>query len=260
MHTLKQSYFGDPTVEIKSSWVRQPAAAQKRYLEPYKVSEEALHECVGRLYDLLDNRSLALFGAVVDKVQMQKVYTVPQNPNSLAYRLLFERLHFLTGQGPDCYGVVIFDRIHDADFREKGYENLLAAQHLRYLQKGTDFVEIANIVEGLLFISSSVNNFIQLADLCAYDVFRQFKDHGAQWDKPDGDGWPLYGHFRRILPRFYRGPGGLLAGYGVKKYPDFSKLGLPRVNWVLAGDEVLGCRVIRRETRQLREEALPYQY
>ena len=39
MHTLKQSYFGSPTVEIKSSWLRQPAAAKKHYLEPYGITE-----------------------------------------------------------------------------------------------------------------------------------------------------------------------------------------------------------------------------
>lgn len=260
IYNLKQSYFGTPTVEIKSSWLRQPASARKRYLEPYHIAEESLRECVNRLYEVLDNPAVALFASVVDKIQMSEKYSVPQNPSSLAYRHIFERFqHFLETQGDNSYGVVIFDKIHDATFREKGYENLLARQHLRYLQQGTDFVEINNIVEGLLFISSADNNFVQLVDLCAYDVFRQFKEHGAQWDEPTGEQWPLYGYFRRILHKFYRGPGGMLAGYGIKKYPDFNKLGVPRVNWALRRDELLGWSVWRSEAKHLREFEIPYE-
>jgi hypothetical protein len=59
----------------------------------------------------------------------------------------------------------------------------------------------------LLFISSSENNFLQVADLCAYDLFRQFKDHGEEWDSPTADKWPLYRYFSRIVRQFYTGPG-----------------------------------------------------
>ncbi len=260
VYSLKQSYFGAPTVEIKSSWLRQPLSAGARYIEPYHLSREALRECVSRLYDLLDNPAVVLFASVIDKVQMTDKYVAPQSPSSLAYRLLFERFQqFLESQGEGSHGLVIFDRIHDANFREQGYENLLAQQHLRYLQQGTEFVEISNIVEGLLFISSAVNNFIQLADLCAYDVFRQFKEHGSEWDAPQGEQWPLYGYLKRIVHRFYRGPGGLLAGYGLKKYPDFAKLGLQKVNWTLRGDEVSGWAVCQATSRRLREWEAPYE-
>lgn len=246
IHTLKLSYFGTPSVEIKSVWLRRPQAREKHYLDPYGVTEAQLQECVTRLYEVLDHPSLVLFGSIVDKVQMTQIYSTPQNPSSLAYRHIFERFqHFLEFQDDATYGMVIFDKIDDAAFRTKGYENLLTRQHLRYLQRGTDFVQIDNIVEGLLFIPSSANNFVQLADLCAYNLFRQFRDHGRQWDTPVTDRWPLYGYFGRTVHQFYTGPGNVLSGFGIKKYPDHKKLELPRVNWVLAGDEFSGWGVYR---------------
>jgi len=248
LHTLKQSYFGTPSVEIKSVWLRQPRARQKRYLGPYGLSEPQLQECVTRLYGILDHPPVVLFGSVVDKVQMQGTYAQPQSPSSLAYRHIFERFqHFLKSRHEPTYGVVVFDKIHDAVFRSKGYENLLTRQHLRYLQQGTDFVQIDNIVEGLLFIPSSENNFVQLADLCAYNLFRQFREHGKQWDSPIADRWPLYGYFGRIVHHFYTGSDDTLSGFGIKKFPDHRKLGIPRINWLLRGDEFSGWSVQRGE-------------
>lgn len=242
MLDLKRAYFGEPAVEIKSSWLRYPDARQKRYLDPYRISEDKLREFVERVYDdVLNHRFLVLFGVVVDKVQMREVYATPQNPSSLAYRLIFERFqHFLESQ--QSYGIVIFDRIDDTSFR-KGYENLLSRQHLRYLEQGTDFVKVENIVEGLLFIPSAVNNFVQMVDLCAYNVYRQFTEHGEKWDKPKGHTWPLYDYFRRMAHLLYRSPGGVLSGYGVKKYPDHRKLGVRQVVWELRNDDHSGWTV-----------------
>jgi hypothetical protein len=243
---LKRSYFGTPEVEIKSSWLRYPDARQKWYLDPYSISAESLTEFTERLYDILDHPALHLFSAVVDKTQMQKAYSLPQNPSSLAYRLIFERFqHFLEAQEESSYGIVIFDRIDDTAFR-KGYENLLSRQHLRYLEKGTDFVKIDNIVEGLLFIPSAANCFVQLADICAYNIFRQFVEHGNEWDKPGGKTLPLYHYFGRIVYHFYTGPRSTLSGYGIKKYPDHKKLNLSQVDWELRGDDVQGWSVLRR--------------
>ena len=248
VNSIKVSYFDDPTVEIKSVWLRLPKHRKEHYVDRYGIAEEKLTECVTRLYEVLDRPSLHLFGVIVDKVQMQEVYSAPQNPSSLAYRLIFERFqHFLEIPDEPTYGIVIFDKIDDAAFRTKGYENLLSRQHLRYLQQGTDFVKIDNIVEGLLFIPSHVNNLVQLADLCAYNLFRQFRDHGTQWDRPTASSWPLYDHFGRVVRRFYAGPGGVLSGFGIKKYPDHKKLGLPRINWALVEDESLGRKMCQRE-------------
>jgi len=70
IHTLKLSYFGTPSVEIKSVWLRRPQARKKHYLDPYNITEAKLQECVTRFYEVLDYPSLIMFGSVVDKVQM----------------------------------------------------------------------------------------------------------------------------------------------------------------------------------------------
>ncbi|GAB4410428.1 MAG: hypothetical protein Kow00123_24050 [Anaerolineales bacterium] len=252
MLNLKRAYFGKPAVEIKSSWLRYPDARQKWYLDPYQISEDKLREFVERVYDeLLNHRSLSLFGVVVDKVQMQRTYAAPQNPSPLAYHLIFERFQrFLETRGEQSYGIVIFDKIDDTSFRT-GYENLLTRQHLRYLEQGTDFVKIENIVEGLLFIPSAVNNFLQMADLCAYNIYRQFADHGDVWDKPKGPTWPLYDYFRRIAHLLYKSSTGILSGYGIKKYPDHRKLGVPQVVWELCGDDDSGWTVQQRKPSEI---------
>jgi len=248
LHTLKLSYFDNPTVEVKSSWLRFPVSRKKQYLDPYGISEASLTEFVDRLYtDILDRPELVLFASVVDKVQMTQQYVSPQSPSSLAYRLVFERLqHFLETREETSHGLVVFDKITDAAFQTQGYENLLSKQHLRYLMQGTDFVQIENIVEGLLFIPSHENNFIQLADLCSYNVFRQFKEQGSQWDDPSGDSLPMYPFFKRMVHHFYTSSGGVVSGRGIKKYPDHKKLGKPGVQWRLVGDAFSGWDVYQK--------------
>jgi hypothetical protein len=180
------------------------------------------------------------FASVVDKVQMTEIYSQPESANSLAYRLIFDQFQRFLGQTAERYGLVIFDKITDASFKSKGYENLLIRQHLRHMEQETCFAQIQSIVEGLLFIPSAENNFIQLADLCAYNVFRQFKEQGRGWDNPDNTVWPMYKYFRRIIGQFYVRKDGLLNGWGIQKYPDHAKLGLPKVPWYLKEDQDLG--------------------
>jgi len=74
----------------------------------------------------------------------------------------------------DAFGMILFDKITDLQVMKKGYEDLLTQQHLRYLEKGTEFVRVNRIVEGLLFVQSHENNLLQLADLCGYNIYRQF--------------------------------------------------------------------------------------
>lgn len=225
INALKKLYFGDPTVELKSKWLRIPSARTKHYVRPYASKETDLQELVAKLYDLIEESDMVLFAAVIDKIQMQEQYSTPQSPSSLAYKFIFERFQqFLQGLHQTEQGIVIFDKISEAQFVKRGYENLLSRQHLRYLEKGTDYVRIDRIIEGLLFIPSYENNFIQIADLCAYNTFRQFRQFGEDWDTPGRGQVRSYPYFERIARKFYMGPRGRLSGYGVKKYPDRGKV------------------------------------
>ena len=68
------------------------------------------------------------------------------------------------------------------------------------------------------FLESSRSSLLQVSDLCAYNVFRQFRDHGSIWDDPAASELPVYEFFDRMLPNF-RAIGGVFSGYGVGKIP-----------------------------------------
>ncbi len=216
--TLKQTYFGDVRVELKSNWLRIPKERQRHYLVPYRITDADLIEFTSKLYDILLSFDVTLISAVIDKARVKAQYAMPQSPSSLAYRLVLERIELFLQEKNGENGIVVFDKITELEMRKKGYENLLARQHLRYLEKGTDFVQVSQIIEGLLFIPSYENNFIQLADLCAYNVYRQFSEFGDDWEAHQHFE-RRYHYFARIEPKFRRAPGGDYAGYGIKKFP-----------------------------------------
>ena len=55
------------------------------------------------------------------------------------------------------------------------------------------------------------------ADLIAYAVYRQFVDHGPEWEQ-DTNSLPLYEYLRRVAHRF-RQQGRRIQGYGIVKMP-----------------------------------------
>lgn len=217
MLTLKRTYFQDIGVEIKANWLRFGKERKKRYLDLFPITEAELAAFTNKAYDIILSYNTLVIAAIIDKQQVQRKYVTPQSPSSLAYRLLFERIeNFLTKQ--EQYGIVIFDKITELEVSKKGYENLLARQHQRYLEKGTEFVQISQIVEGLLFIPSHENNLLQLADLCAYNTYRQFVDYGDEWRRY-GRFSERYPYFARIESKFDRSANGNVNGYGLKLFP-----------------------------------------
>lgn len=181
--------------------------------------EEDLREFTDKVYDVLLAYDVVLIAAVIDKRAMQRQYSVPQSPSSLAYRLLFERIEmFLANSAGGDYGIVIFDKITELEVHKRGYEDLLARQHLRYVEKGTEFLSINHIVEGLLFIPSFENNLLQLADLCGYNIYRQFVDYGHEWESLKKY-VHKYPYFELIESKLYRPAAGSYAGWGIKKFP-----------------------------------------
>ena len=216
---LKKTYFGTVDVEIKSNWLRIPKERERRYRVPFGISDTELREFTDKLYDILQAYDTVIIAAVVDKKAMSQQYNQPQAPSSLAYRLVLERIElFLQRNTERMNGIVIYDKITELKIKKKGYENLLYRQHLRYLEKGTDFVQVNQIVEGLLFISSHENNLLQVPDLCAYNIYRQFREFGEEWHAAEHFEH-RYEYFKRIEPYLHRSDKGHYAGYGIKKFP-----------------------------------------
>jgi len=69
-------------------------------------------------------------------------------------------------------------------------------------------------------------NFVQLADLAAYDVFRQFVDHGRDWENTSNDTLQTYPYFNALAGNFLD-RNGRIRGIGICKLPDTAK-----INWI----------------------------
>lgn len=72
-------------------------------------------------------------------------------------------------------------------------------------------------VGGMAFRDSHLDERLQLADLVAYAVFRQFVDYGPDWED-DSKPLPVYEYLERLAPKF-RNHNGRLQGYGIVKFP-----------------------------------------
>jgi len=70
------------------------------------------------------------------------------------------------------------------------------------------------------FLKSSFSNFLQIADTVAYNIFRQFVDHGDKWDGSDKIE-KMYPYFEKIYSNFYCIEGqNNPKGIGITKIPD----------------------------------------
>lgn len=71
---------------------------------------------------------------------------------------------------------------------------------------------------------SSNSNFLQLADMVAYNTWRQFVDYGNEWDihSPIGKhrSLPMYKYFDIISSNFYHNKNNRINGFGIIKLPD----------------------------------------
>jgi hypothetical protein len=73
-----------------------------------------------------------------------------------------------------------------------------------------------------VFEKSKNSNFLQLADTVAYNVWRQFVNHGDWWDESGTKELKMYPYFQRIVPNFYK-KNGRISGIGIIKIPDLEK-------------------------------------
>lgn len=90
----KRFFFGTENVEIKSNWLRFPAERERRYLQPFSLSEAALKNFVDEYYEIVAKADLQLIVAVVDKQHVQEVYEGKPlwYAPAIAYEVLMQRV------------------------------------------------------------------------------------------------------------------------------------------------------------------------
>lgn len=211
--SLKQSIFKTPNaelLEIKSNWLRIPREREKHwYLKELEVSE--LKNLTNSLYNIVLNNNITLIASVINKDNMLKKYgQKAYKPNIYAMELLLERISlFMNENHPDKQAIIIADKCSN------DIEGMLNDNHVKKRNKsggGYTWKNLQIIIENILFADSKYSNFIQLTDLCAYNIF-----HAFQYNKPK------YEYFQKILPKYHSEENGVLLNYGIVYQPSEKK-------------------------------------
>lgn len=233
---LKDRVFGDATVEIKSNWMRQPHERRRRYLKRYGITNAEFDAFVEEWYDLMVSDDLSYLAAVIDKPQMLAKYSNPWYASATAYQFLLQRYE-LELRSRERLGRVRVDDMSGSTPAHNDWRELLRNHHVRLKADGCRLTKLTfdHVAPQLAFGSSARFNLLQVADLVAYNVYRQFREHGDAWDHQAGEQVSIYPWLGKILPRFVLGPGNRLEGWGIVKWPNERKS-----RWVVNFDEATG--------------------
>ena len=237
INELKRRYFGTHRMEIKSDWLRNPHQRKKHYIDPFNITSDKLNEFGERFIILVGTykNELKLISVVFDKrcYGDAKRNTSEGAPLLKTAQVLFERLQYAGG-----YHIVVFDQMESS-------LKLTTGQHdniLNVFQKNEGmkkiYVDRYDKVSDVKFMKSKNENFLQIADVCAYNIYRQFVQFGREWHgknrADDGkSAMSIYPYFDRIRCNFLFHPNTKkVVGIGLTCLPDSEK-----VNW----DILKGC-------------------
>lgn len=219
---IKRAFFDDENVEFKSNWFRIPRERRKRYLEPYELTETELRIITKEIYRVILEAPITIIASVIDKKLMIAKYKERAfNPSSFAYELLMERFQFYL-KSVDGYGKVVMDDISGKTPKGHHYKQLINKLHSQIYSFGTTIqkLKIDRVPKPPSFWPSTKSNLLQLTDFCAYNVFRQFRNYGKEWNDPRTKVLPLYAHLKLIIDKYHQGPGSQLRGYGIVRFPE----------------------------------------
>jgi hypothetical protein len=161
--------FTLPECEVKSTWFRQPRqrAEQSPFLDA--LSGEELDRLSKTYYAQITPQHMHLFSVIVDKRKLHD-HMDGDKMYKKAYEILLERLEkYLYEFHPKHNGLIIIDDVSRQENRQ------LAEKHSFIQREGNQVMRFHHILENPMFTDSALSNGIQLADLCAYNVFRAFK-------------------------------------------------------------------------------------
>jgi hypothetical protein len=214
----KRRTFGTADVEIKSNWLRFPRERERRYLQAFGISEDAIRHFVAEFYDLIAQADLMLIAAVVDKVRMQETYRNPWYAPTAAYEALMQRV-VQEVRLPDTVSVTM-DDMTGATPSGNQYKENLKRHHESLVRNGSSLLRTLDFrsLRDLRFGNSAHSHLLQVADVAAYNVYRQFLDHGDAWEE-HAERLATYEWFLKLGAKFRQGPNGRIQGFGVAKFP-----------------------------------------
>lgn len=214
----KKEVFGTKHIEIKSDWLRNPEKRKKYYLDAHHTDKQTLKQFIDNFwYPLFNPENVIVQAFVLDK----RYFASKRNTNtplSLLTQMIFDRL--VKYPVDEC--IVIFDQM-ESDIRSiKNAHGEMLQVSKQEINPSPFFGQYSH--SEIKFEKSSNSNFLQLADTAAYNIFRQFVDHGDEWENPKGTTLNTYPYFKRIEDCIYCNEAGLIAGFGIVKFPDLKKV------------------------------------
>lgn len=200
INNLKQQYFSTNNVELKSDWLRNPFKRQKQYIQKYNINDANLTSFIDELYSLINGYSngVKILSVVFNKLAFNEKSrnTLDGNPLLKATQVLFDRIALLNTPSE-----IFFDQMDDHLKINKGRNGEIYSIYNKKSSFNTDFnFDYANI-EKIEFQKSSGSNFLQLADVFGYNIFRQFVDLGFYWSLDDA---VIYPYFKKIVPHLLK--------------------------------------------------------
>lgn len=172
--------------EVKSTWLRVPKEreAHSRFL--HLLNDAQRLRITQTYYQQIQEQKMILFSAVIDKRKLHD-HVTPELLHKKAYELLLERMEsYLAEFHPNHQGLVVIDDT------QRQLNRAIALKHAFFQRQGNANVRFHHIVEYPFFTESTLSNGIQLADLCAYNVYRTFRNLDFR-----------YPFFESILPSIY---------------------------------------------------------
>ena len=197
--------------EVKSTWLRNPKERENRSPFLHGLTNEGRTYLAEMYYSQLAKYRMHLITVVIDKRHL-RAETSSYFLHLKAYEILLGRIErLLSERYPKHGGLVVMDD------SERDLNRAVAMKHAQLLHRGGQRIHFNHIAEYPFFTESSLSHGVQLADLCAYNAYRAFRNQEF-----------TYPFFARFLRHYYNSgntPPDKLDG--LKVFPDDS----PLVEW-----------------------------
>jgi len=167
-----------------------------------------MENLVNLYYQSLEKHHAVCMSVAIDKRELHDHFDQTKL-HLKAWELLCERIEQYMREKHNRHRAIII--VDDVSPQENAS---LANKHAFFLERQTSAnVPLRRIVEMPLFVRSELSEGVQMADLCAYNVY-----HSASYNKPD------YPFFNRMLPVYYNSKNTPVEKIdGLKVFPDTSE-------------------------------------
>jgi len=198
INRLKEKYFKTKKVEIKSVNLRNNRKQYNNYLKPFKLKIPELRSFIDEYYQIINKYSenIKILSIVFNKMAFKEEKRKRQdgNPFLKTSQALFDRITFCKGKS-----ILVIDQMEKELSASKGKNGEMNKVYLGENKFEINFVNDYSSIKSITFQKSSNDNFLQMADICGYNIFRQFVDQGFYWGNKK-EGYEIYDFLEKIIP------------------------------------------------------------